>query len=81
MSIFNETIIHLNKKVSLNLINIENYSVELFSLINDEIAKIWDGDLDDNDFETVKLEFNSWLCKKNLPKNMDSSLSLFVTYI
>lgn len=81
MSIFGETRIDISKRITLNFINIENYSAELFSLINDEIAKIWDGDLDDNDFETVKLEFNNWLFKKNLPKNMDSFLSLFVTYI
>ena len=55
MNIFGEKKISLSKRLVLNFINIEIYSDELLLLINNEIAKIWDGDLDDNDLETVKI--------------------------
>lgn len=65
MSVFGQIQIKLSKRITLNFINIESYSDDLLNLINEEIAKIWDGDLDDNDIETVKIEFVEWLHKKN----------------
>lgn len=80
MNIFAEKQIVLSKSITLNFINIENYSPELFSLINDEIAKIWDGDLDDNDCETVKLEFKDWLDKKK-PFQKYGFISEFICHL
>lgn len=80
MNIFGETQIKLSKRINLNFINIENYSIELFSLINNEIAKIWDGDLDDNDCETVKLEFKNWLTNKK-PAQKCGFISEFICHL
>lgn len=80
MNIFAEKQIKLSRRLTLNFINIENYSQELFSLINDEIAKIWDGDLDDNDCETVKLEFRDWLNKKK-PFQKYGFISEFICHL
>jgi hypothetical protein len=80
MGIFGETVINLSKRITLNFIDIENYSVDLLSLINNEIAKIWDGDLDDNDLETVKIEFNDWL-KKKKPAQKHGFISEFICHL
>ncbi|WP_129536567.1 hypothetical protein [Chryseobacterium sp. 3008163] len=80
MNIFGEKYIELSTQISLNFINIENYSDNLFSLINDEIAKIWDGDLDDNDLDTVKIEFIEWLNNKR-PEQKHGFISEFICHL
>lgn len=64
MKIFNETLIVLNSKITLNFLNIEKYSSELLDLIKKEIGFIRNGSLSDEDLNDVKKKIKKWLDKK-----------------
>ncbi|MFV8352197.1 hypothetical protein [Flavobacterium sp. XS2P14] len=69
MKIFNETVIQLNKEITLNFLNIENYSDEFLQLIENEIGFIRNGDLSDEDINDVKRRIKIWIDRKD--KNKD----------
>jgi hypothetical protein len=69
MKIFNETIIQLSKEITLNFLNIENYSDEFLQLIENEIGFIRNGDLTDEDIDDVKRRIKIWIDRKD--KNED----------
>ena len=69
MKIFNETIIQLSKEITLNFLNIENYSDEFLQLIENEIGFIRNGDLSDEDINDVKRRIKIWIDRKD--KNED----------
>lgn len=64
MNIFNETIIYVNKKVSFNFLNIENYNNDLIKLIESEIGFIRNGDLNDEELKDVKRRIKIWIDRK-----------------
>lgn len=62
---FYETINKISPRVTLNYINIEDYSDELIQLIKDEMMLIWDGDFTDDDLKLVKKQMKSFFNKKD----------------
>lgn len=61
---FKETQIVLSEKLTLNLLNIENYSKEFIELIEQEIGHIRNGDLSDEDIIYIKKSIKRWFQKK-----------------
>jgi hypothetical protein len=64
MSIFNHTVIQLNKKVTLNFINIESYTNDFIKLIEKEIGFIRNGSINDEDIKDVKKRIKIWIDRK-----------------
>jgi hypothetical protein len=64
MNIFNHTVIQLDKKVTLNFINVENYTKDLVKLIEEEIGFIRNGIVNDEDINDVKKRIKIWIDRK-----------------
>jgi len=64
MNIFNHTVIQLDKKVTLNFINVENYTNDLVNLIEAEIGFIRNGIMNDEDINDVKKRIKIWIDRK-----------------
>lgn len=62
---FKNTQITISNRVTLNFLNIEDYSSDLVDKIKEEIIKIWDGDLSDDDLNYVKSQMQSFFKDKN----------------
>lgn len=64
MNIFNHTVIQLDKKVTLNFINVENYTNDFIKLIEAEIGFIRNGNVNDEDIKDVKKRIKIWIDRK-----------------
>lgn len=81
MSIFNETQIILSERVTLNFLNIENYSKELISLIEREIGYIRNGDLSDEDIKDVKKRLRIWIESKKDNRAKNGFVAEFICHL
>lgn len=81
MGIFNETIIQLSEKVTLNFLNIENYSNELLRLIEKEIVFIRNGDLNDEDLSDVKSKLKDWIDRKKDERAKNGFIAEFICHL
>ena len=76
---FNETQIKISNRITINFLNIDNYSSALISLIKDEITSIWDGDLSDEDLTYVKKQMRSFF--KDKEKDEEKKLAFVAEFI
>jgi hypothetical protein len=77
--LFNQTQIKLSNRITINFLNIENYTDELIALIKEEIVKIWDGDLSDDDLKFVKKQMQSFF--KDKQKDEEKKLAFVAEFI
>jgi hypothetical protein len=68
--LFNETQIKISNRITINFINIDNYSIEFISLIKAEITAIWDGDFSEDDLNYVKKQMRSFFKDKDNEKKL-----------
>ncbi|WP_298117126.1 hypothetical protein [Flavobacterium sp.] len=78
---FNETVIELDKKTTLNFINIEYYSEDVLKVIKKDICKIWNGDNEEDDFPTVKIELQDWFKNKKDDRLIYGFVSEFICHL
>ena len=81
MNIFGETQVNLSKDIILNFLNIENYSNELFELIEKEIGYIRNGDLSTDELRYVKLKIKNWLAGKKDMRAKIGFVSEFICHL
>ena len=61
---FKESSIKISEKLTLNFLNIENYSKEFIELIEQEIGFIRNGDLSNENIKYIKKAIKAWFHKK-----------------
>lgn len=76
---FNHTKKIISDRIILHFLNINSYSSDLIESIKEEIVKIWDGDLSDDDLKFVKKQMQSFF--KDKQKDEEKKLAFVAEFM
>lgn len=76
---FNNSQIIVSDRITLNFLSIDDYSADLLDKIKEEIVKIWDGDLSDDDLKYVKSQMQSFFQDKQ--KDQEKKLAFVAEFM